>query len=216
MISPTPFRERLIARIKSNNTDKLKIEEIKEEEINLSVPDRYHKENIFREFFNDLTTNFSKYFNVLETKKSIENLDNDIYETHSKIAEECLMLQNLKFYQIRAKHTILNQVRKNITEQFVNISKHNSMFNLFKTEREASLKEIQSSRFFKSFAVEFEDEINYNKNDFNYIYNLNNYSMEILKMYESSEIYIKVAILGGLLTITSAIAGAIIEKIICK
>ncbi len=206
-IPPTPFREDITVKVLSGDSNKIRFEQ-SESQLLAFVPKPFSKKFLFNSIYLDFRTNFYSYSFVLELTHNLDKIVSSIYDEFSRLSEECINFQDVKYYQFFKKRNKIKKMRGNMANQIQNISNYNKIYNKFILEKNSSIKEINNTKCFKMHIQRFLDELEYNREDFNNIYTLNNYSMDILKSFESSYIYIQGVILGGFLACIAAIIAA--------
>jgi hypothetical protein len=201
-IPPTPFREELFVNCSyDKDVQELTLQKIEGNTVNITLPTIDSTENFFLKLFHEMYSDIFLYSKILEYTNDLNQTQSSIDDIFNEIAKDCQLLQNLKFYQFYEVHKLKKKIKNNISEQFINISKHQNLlieYNLYKNQ---SLTRISESQIFKNFLDDFKYVIQYDGCDFEFILNLINYSKDVIVAHEGNFNYIIGVILGGLLTI---------------
>lgn len=210
-IPPTPFREEIFIDLShDNDIENIELEEVKDNNIIIKLPNSIKTENFFFEFYDKMNIDFNNYFRILECVKELEKIESNISKIFVELSNDCLSLQNLKLYNVLKKYEIKKKIKVNISKQFIYISEYQRDFEMYRNEKDKSIKEIQNNLFFKDHINKFEEEIQYNGYNFEFIHTLIDYSKDVLVSHEGNVNSIIGVILGGILAIIGIIIGKMI------
>lgn len=208
IIPPTPFREEIFIDLShDNDIENIELGEVKDNNINIKLPKSIKMENVFFNFYNKMNLDFNNYFRILECVKKLEKIELDISDIFIELSNDCLSLQNLKRYDFFKIYEIKKKIKVNISKQFIYFSEYQHNFEIYKNEKDESIKNIQNNLFFKDSIDKFEAEIKYNGYNFEFIHTLIDYSKDVIVSHEGNVNSIIGVILGGILTIIGVIIG---------
>ncbi|VVB93144.1 Uncharacterised protein [uncultured archaeon] len=210
-IPPTPFREELFISFSADKGIRdVKLDKTGDNEVEVVLPNGYSIENFFRKFYHNLYIDFYSYFRVLKNVKELEKIERNINELFVEITENCLFLQNLKFYQFYEKHKLKKKIKRSIADQFINFSNYQNILKIYSSDKDICLLEISNNQFFNNYIDKFKKEIQYSGIDFESIHSLIDYSKDVIVAHEGNINYLIGALLGGFFTIIGVIIGKMI------
>lgn len=210
-IPPTPFREELFLDFShKNEIDDIQVNAEDNNNIKIVLPKSIQIENFFLEFYTHMEHDFFNYFLNLERVKELGKIESKIINSFIELTNDCLLFQNLDFHQFYKKYKMNTKIKKDIANQFINILEYQNNFESYMMGRDKSLKEIKYNQFFINYYDEFEEEIKYNRYNFEFMHTLIDYSKTILVSHEGNVNSIIGVMLGGTLTIIGIFIGKLI------
>lgn len=209
-IPPTPFREEIFIDLShDNDIENIEMEEVKDNINIIKLPNSIKIENFFFDFYKNMNRDFNDYFQTLEHVNKLEEIESKISKIFVELSNDCLSLQNLKFYNFFRKYETKKKIKVNISKQFIYFSEYQSNFEMYRNKKNKSIKEMQNNLFFKTHINKFKEEIQYNGYNFEFIHTLIDYSKDVLVSHEGNVNSIIGVILGGILAIIGVIVGKV-------